>query len=68
MISLQRLAVFAIAACAALVAPAFADGPVVTAPAGAVEGVSEGAMRVFRAPLGGAVMAAEILYLHDLEV
>ena len=23
---------------------------------------------IFRAPLGGAVMAAEILYLHDLEV
>ncbi|MCC7021677.1 MAG: chloride channel protein [Thermomicrobiales bacterium] len=31
-------------------------------------GMGAGIGAIFRAPLGGAVMAAEILYLHDLEV
>jgi CIC family chloride channel protein len=31
-------------------------------------GVGSGIGSIFRAPLGGAVMAAEILYIHDLEV
>jgi len=31
-------------------------------------GVGAGIGAIFRAPLGGAVLAAEILYLHDLEV
>ena len=31
-------------------------------------GMGAGIGSIFRAPLGGAVMAAEILYLHDLEV
>ncbi len=31
-------------------------------------GIGAGIGSIFRAPLGGAVMAAEILYLHDLEV
>jgi CIC family chloride channel protein len=33
-----------------------------------VAGMGAGIGAIFRAPLGGAVMAAEILYLHDLEV
>jgi CIC family chloride channel protein len=33
-----------------------------------VVGMGAGIGSIFRAPLGGAVMAAEILYLHDLEV
>ena len=33
-----------------------------------VTGMGAGIGAIFRAPLGGAVMAAEILYLHDLEV
>lgn len=33
-----------------------------------VVGMGAGIGAIFRAPLGGAVMAAEILYLHDLEV
>jgi CIC family chloride channel protein len=31
-------------------------------------GMGAGIGSIFRAPLGGAVMAAEILYIHDLEV
>ncbi len=31
-------------------------------------GMGAGIGAIFRAPLGGAVMAAEILYIHDLEV
>jgi CIC family chloride channel protein len=31
-------------------------------------GMGAGIGAIFRAPLGGAVMAAEILYLHDIEV
>jgi CIC family chloride channel protein len=31
-------------------------------------GIGSGIGAIFRAPLGGAVMAAEILYVHDLEV
>ena len=31
-------------------------------------GIGSGIGAIFRAPLGGAVLAAEILYLHDLEV
>lgn len=31
-------------------------------------GMGAGVGAIFRAPLGGAMMAAEILYLHDLEV
>jgi CIC family chloride channel protein len=31
-------------------------------------GVGSGIGSIFRAPLGGALMSAEILYLHDLEV
>lgn len=31
-------------------------------------GVGAGIGAIFRAPLGGAVLAAEILYLHDIEV
>ncbi|MGH2496859.1 MAG: chloride channel protein [Ktedonobacteraceae bacterium] len=31
-------------------------------------GIGAGIGAIFRAPLGGAVLAAEILYLHDLEV
>lgn len=31
-------------------------------------GVGAGIGAIFRAPLGGAVLAAEILYIHDLEV
>jgi CIC family chloride channel protein len=31
-------------------------------------GIGAGIGAIFRAPLGGAVMAAEILYIHDLEV
>jgi CIC family chloride channel protein len=31
-------------------------------------GIGSGIGAIFRAPLGGAVMAAEILYIHDLEV
>lgn len=31
-------------------------------------GMGAGIGAIFRAPLGGAVMAAEILYLHDLEI
>ncbi len=33
-----------------------------------IVGMGAGIGAIFRAPLGGAVMAAEILYLHDLEV
>jgi chloride channel protein, CIC family len=31
-------------------------------------GIGSGIGAIFRAPLGGALMAAEILYIHDLEV
>lgn len=31
-------------------------------------GIGSGIGAIFRAPLGGAVLAAEILYIHDLEV
>src|SRR5262249_22767897 len=31
-------------------------------------GVGSGIGAIFRAPLGGALMAAEVLYIHDLEV
>ena len=31
-------------------------------------GIGAGIGAIFRAPLGGAVLAAEILYLHDLEI
>src|SRR6185437_15444280 len=31
-------------------------------------GIGAGIGAIFRAPLGGAIMAAEILYVHDLEV
>ncbi|MEO8287049.1 MAG: chloride channel protein [Chloroflexota bacterium] len=31
-------------------------------------GMGAGIAAIFRAPLGGAVMAAEIMYIHDLEV
>src|SRR6185437_8965703 len=31
-------------------------------------GMGAGIGAIFRAPLGGAVLAAEILYLHDLEI
>lgn len=31
-------------------------------------GIGAGIGAIFRAPLGGAVMAAEILYIHDLEI
>src|SRR5262245_4857787 len=46
--SLQRIAAAAVAACSLLVTPALADGPQVTAPAGALEGTNDGTIRVFK--------------------
>jgi CIC family chloride channel protein len=40
----------------------------ITIGSGGSGGMGAGIGAIFRAPLGGALMAAEILYLHDLEV
>ncbi len=60
MISPHRLvAGFVVAVCAALAAPAHADGPVVNTPSGFIEGTTDGTLRVFKGvpfavpPLGG---------------
>lgn len=48
MTSFKRIAAIAIAACSLFAAPALADGPQVTAPAGAMEGTNDGNIRVFK--------------------